>query len=247
MQAARPVRRRNEKRAPESRAPVSKSRPSGAPRSTWSGTGTSKLRGVPTGAVSTLLRSVELRGTESCGRLGTDISISASAAWIASRRSAQVLSSPASPATSAIASALSSPGLGLADARATARCGAPEFLRARLVGLAPASSAGEARHVQEGLWRLARLERGDDARQVPMQQADVEHGGDSGGVRGAAHRCGWSVADCRQARRGHSLADPLKPRSDVIDYHYFRCPASGAFTSCPPCSRTLRTARARLC
>ena len=70
--------RRKVKREPESLAPVSKSRPSGAPRSTWSFTAKSNVRGVPQRRTSTLPVSSAPAGTLSSGRLGTPISMALS-------------------------------------------------------------------------------------------------------------------------------------------------------------------------
>mmetsp|Transcript_60027 Transcript_60027/g.142064 ORF Transcript_60027/g.142064 Transcript_60027/m.142064 type:complete len:250 (+) Transcript_60027:134-883(+) len=100
---------RKVKREPDSLAPVSKSRPSGAPRSTWSFTSKSKLRGVPQRRTSMLPVSSVPSGTLSSGRLGTPISRWLSSCWIASSRSAPALSSSAMLPTSAICAVASSP------------------------------------------------------------------------------------------------------------------------------------------
>ncbi len=101
--------RRNEKREPASRAPVSKSRPSGAPRSTWSRGAKSKARGVPQRRTSTLPVSSAPAGTPGCGRLGSAISRACNSAWMASSRSADAFSASPMPCTSAIAAEASSP------------------------------------------------------------------------------------------------------------------------------------------
>ena len=69
----------------------------------------SKLRGVPQRRTSTLALSSGPTGTLASGRLGSDISIVASSAWIASSRAAERSSSPAMPFTSAISALASAP------------------------------------------------------------------------------------------------------------------------------------------
>src|SRR5688572_22686219 len=97
------------KRAPLSLTPVSKSRPSGVPTSTWSLTSKSNLRGVPHLRTSTLAVSSAPTGTLSCGRLGTASSRACISGWICSRRAADCSRSPLSCATSAITASADSP------------------------------------------------------------------------------------------------------------------------------------------
>ncbi len=98
-----------EKRAPESLAPISKSSPSGVPRSTWSLGVKSNCGGVPQRRTSTLALSSAPTGTLACGRLGTASSSACSSAWICSRRVAERSSSSLSCATSAMSVSAFSP------------------------------------------------------------------------------------------------------------------------------------------
>ena len=178
--------RRNEKREPDSLAPVSKSRPSGAPRSTWSRGAKSKLRGVPQRRTSTLALSSAPTGTLASGRLGSDISIVDSSAWIASSRAAERSSSPAMPFTSVISALASAPCAffwPISFDRLLRRACSSSVRVCR--PLRSDSRATEALDVEKGLRRLARLETGDDGREVLAQERDIEHGGHAAGLRRA--------------------------------------------------------------
>ena len=95
------------KREPVSLTPISKSKPRGSPRSTWSFTGKSNTLGVPDVRTTTLPCSSAPTGTDSWGRFGTASSIVSISAWMASRRVAEESSSAFSPETSAMAASAS--------------------------------------------------------------------------------------------------------------------------------------------
>ena len=60
-----------------------------------------------------------------------------------------------------------------------------QLLGARLQALALGLEGDEALDVEKGLRRLARLETGDDGREVLAQERDIEHGGHAAGLRRA--------------------------------------------------------------
>ena len=97
------------KRAPDNLAPVSKSKPKGAPKSTWSLTSKSKLRGVPILRTSTLSFSSRPTGTVSLGMLGKCNNKSSNCSCTALYASSACFNSSPKLPTSAMMALASSP------------------------------------------------------------------------------------------------------------------------------------------
>ena len=164
------------KRDPLSSAPVSKSMPSGAPRSTWSLGVKSNLRASPQRRTSTLAlssaahRHAGLRQVGQAQQHGVEFGLDV----LQHRRAFAQAVGDARHLGHRLAAVLAL-GLELADLLAQGVAPRLQFLDARLQRLAFGLQRAKALHVQEGLRRLARRQAGEHAVQVAPQQVDVEH------------------------------------------------------------------------
>ena len=198
--------RRNEKRAPDSLTPVSRSRPSGAPTSTWSrGANSKSARRAPAPHLDVGV----LVGADRHARVGQ----------VGQRHQQRRSARPGSPRGARPSASARRrcrrprpsprwrrrPGPCACRSRATGRCAAPAAPRCgSAASCARASSALKRSTSRNGCGDLRVSRRATTCAQVLAQQGDVEHGE-------PAPRCGaaaeaWS-ADCREraAGSGHLL------------------------------------------